>query len=789
MVAYLSRIEMRRRWRTLALLALLVALVMGTVLASVAGARRSRSSFDRYLAEVDIPQVIAFGDPAALAPISDLPFVVAAPALDIVAAQPVAAGEAFIPLAVSLDGRIPRDYFRLPVVEGRRADPRQALEVDLGVRTARRLAVGVGDTLELQSYTPATALRLGSSDDPGPDGPRIGLRVVGIVRDPGDIGARESDITLTFLTPAFRDRYTHEQVGSLSHGVWVVLRHPGDAALLTAAVGPEVQIDAGVSADQIRDQATPTMHTIATALAVFAAVAGLAGLAAIGYVVARLQRSGAGDDAVLGALGVGRRHRWGRSVVPAGIAVATGTVLGVGLAVLASPLFPIGLARLAEPAQGTDVDVLVLGVGATIALVSAVALVSVLGGLTVRPGAAAGGVQPGRLARRVAEVGAPPVIVTGVALAADGTRAGRSTSAWATGGVAVGVLGVLAAAVFAASVERLVHTPSLYGWGWDANLAGADLSNLDEGRIALDEILADPDLDGVARLTFQIEATVDGTPVYAATLEALKGRVGPVMVEGREPTAANEIALGRDSLTTLGKAVGDSVEVDLGAGPQLLEVTGIVALPVDEDGGSSATGAFLAHPAVQLLGAPSCSGETSCVANLALRLAPEAHLPDVAARYEDRASGVAVNVPAPPGEVERLTAVERLPWYLAGFLALLAAVAVTHSAASAIHRRRRDLAVLRVLGMSAAQLRAVVATQVLTLTVAGVCLGEVLGVIAGRQVWRWVVDSVAFPFSPAIPLAALVLLPLATLGLTQVAATFSRRAAGRIRPALALRTE
>jgi hypothetical protein len=52
-----------------------------------------------------------------------------------------------------------------------------------------------------------------------------------------------------------------------------------------------------------------------------------------------------------------------------------------------------------------------------------------------------------------------------------------------------------------------------------------------------------------------------------------------------------------------------------------------------------------------------------------------------------------------------------------------------------------------------------------------------------------VVSSVSLPFAPSLPILALVLVPIAAVTLGQVAATATRRAAGRIPAAAVLRTE
>ena len=90
-----------------------------------------------------------------------------------------------------------------------------------------------------------------------------------------------------------------------------------------------------------------------------------------------------------------------------------------------------------------------------------------------------------------------------------------------------------------------------------------------------------------------------------------------------------------------------------------------------------------------------------------------------------------VDLPAPPAEIDRLTAVEDLPRYMAIFMAGLAAAAISFATATTVRQRRRDLAVLRVLGMTARHVRSVVVVLVLALTGFGALLGGALGIIVG----------------------------------------------------------
>jgi hypothetical protein len=785
---YLTRIELRRHLAALAVLGLLTALVVAVVLAALAGAERTETAFDRYLDAMRSPQAAAFGEPEAMAELARLDAVEDSIDFELVAAFPkVTTGEDFYPLVASEDGKLLFERYRLPVVDGRLPRPDAALEVALSERTAERLELGVGDALELVTFTPEG---VEEGDLGAPDGPEIELRVVGVVRDPGDIGARDEDITMTFLTPAFRETYPDDEIGRVSDGAMIVSAPGHDVRDITEAMGPAVEIDPTFSAEAFREQLDPTMRSLATALRVFAAVAALAGVVTVALAAARLQQSAATDDRSLGALGAGRAARWARLALPVALATTLGAVVGGTASVAASPVFPIGLARRADPDLGFAVDAVVVVAG-TAAAVVLLLLTTTVTALAQRRRAsrATGSLRASPWGRTAAAAGAPVQAVTGLTLAGGPTS---GTSSIAAGGALLGVLGVLAVLVFAASIERLRDEPELYGWPWDALVEGEDLSDLGDDPGVEELVVADRRVASAAAMYFQASVNLNGVPEYATTYRSVKGTLpGPAMVRGDVPVEADEVALGRDTLERLDLDIGDEVDLEMATGAARLRITGVVALPVSGDGGSLATGAFLSTAAIEPLGIERyCRGDdTPCTRKIALTLTDGTDPARFEADIEAADETVDVTPPTPPPDIDRLTAVEHLPRYLAAFLAVLAATAIGFSTASTVRQRRRDLAVLRVLGMTAGHLRTVVAMLVAALTVTGSLVGLFLGVAVGRQVWRLIADAVAVPFAPALPVAALVLVPLATLVLAQVVATGGRRAASRTPAAVVLRTE
>jgi hypothetical protein len=122
---------------------------------------------------------------------------------------------------------------------------------------------------------------------------------------------------------------------------------------------------------------------------------------------------------------------------------------------------------------------------------------------------------------------------------------------------------------------------------------------------------------------------------------------------------------------------------------------------------------------------------------------------------------------------------------LLGGLALLA---VGHALVTSVRRRRRDLALLKTLGFTPAQVRATVAWQATTLASVGLIAGVPTGVIIGELIWRLVADGLGVSTAAPFPFVAVVLTALGTLALTNLVAFLPALAAARIRPGTALRS-
>lgn len=127
------------------------------------------------------------------------------------------------------------------------------------------------------------------------------------------------------------------------------------------------------------------------------------------------------------------------------------------------------------------------------------------------------------------------------------------------------------------------------------------------------------------------------------------------------------------------------------------------------------------------------------------------------------------------------------PLVLGAVLALLAVGTLTHALLTSVHRRR-DLAVLKILGLLRSQILRVVSWEASALA-AALLTGLPLGVVADRWAWALFAASAGAGGNADIPVPIVLATIPATLLLANAIAAGPGWAAARIRPAAVLRSE
>ena len=179
-VRLLFRAELRQRWRSWLLLALLVALVGGLVLAGIAAGRRTAAAFPAYLHAHGF-DIIVYGT-------TPLPTLARLP--DVASVTTVSSPAAGAPTC-SCTHKISDNYFSLydmssaelprvaKLVAGRMPDPSAPDQV-LASFTMEQDGVHVGTVMKVPMYSPAQEGALLGDGNPAPRGPTLSLHVVGI---------------------------------------------------------------------------------------------------------------------------------------------------------------------------------------------------------------------------------------------------------------------------------------------------------------------------------------------------------------------------------------------------------------------------------------------------------------------------------------------------------------------------------------------------------------------------------------------------------------------------------
>jgi putative ABC transport system permease protein len=133
--------------------------------------------------------------------------------------------------------------------------------------------------------------------------------------------------------------------------------------------------------------------------------------------------------------------------------------------------------------------------------------------------------------------------------------------------------------------------------------------------------------------------------------------------------------------------------------------------------------------------------------------------------------------------------IDGTPEALAVVLAVLGLAVLGQFIVVSGHRRRRDFAILRALGLTGRQVRVITAWQVSTMTGLALAAGIPLGVAAGHWSWNLFAADLGIPGEFASPLPLVLLLVPAVILAGNAVAFWPARTAARMSPARVLRAE
>ena len=819
---------LRGVWRQVLALALLAGLLGGVALGAVAGARRTNAAYERYLTAINASDVgvnvpgqlpgMAATRPYEL--ISSLPGVIAHAAYIGLSGVPLVHGKPDNSFLVnSLNGSLDGEYFsqdRATVLAGRLPPQGSTSTVVLTPAIAKAFGTGVGGTVSYRLQP------VGPEQQPAGKPFTRSFRVAAIVEVPPAL-TDESDQAEGSIFPPGATRQLLPEYFYAWIGLRLAQGTAGTGALQKhlATLAADLQRQARQAlhrdvpppsftvnrTDVIRSRVQQAIRPEAVALSVFGAIAALAMLVLVGQGLAQMIARSAPDTAVLRVLGATRAQAALAAALPGLIAVLGGVALAVTGAIAVSPLAPVGPVRQFDPDRGIAADGLVLGGGAAVFGLALLGLLAVLAVRSVRPRESGAGVGSSAVARAAAAAGLPAAAVVGIRNAFEpgsGVRAVPVRSAL-LGSVAA-VIAVVTAVVFSASLSGLTAHPARYGWDWDLAIQAESGYGFFAPAKTKKLISGEPTVTGWSEFGFA-QLPVDGTVVPALGLQRQLGAVQPPTTSGRALSAPDQIELGTVTLRQLGKKVGDRVRIGIGPYTRTAVITGTVTLP--SFGVGAADHPSLGHGAMvpeatllaamgQATGHPAESESLPVLPSaLVIDLAPGTTRTQRAALVSRIVSATLDGSPGGTYELQHARAsaivnTEQMggqPLALALGLAAAAVLSLALTVFSLVRRRRRELALLKALGMTRSQVRAVIAWQTTLTLLIAVAVGGALGIAGGRLAWHAFAGSLGVVPIVEVPVAALILGLVALVLAGNLLASLPAAVAARTRPGVGLRTE
>jgi ABC-type antimicrobial peptide transport system permease subunit len=825
-VGYRIRAELRARWRAWLALAALVGVVAGAVLFLAAGARRTASAHDRFLSEQRAYDAVAGAacgeepyagrvDPPCAEAVRRLPAVAVATTiitLDAIVRTPDGrsvqpepdlcySGPGAVEVLADPSGQYGTAVNTHRFVEGRAADPAAPEEVVISQETARRSGIGVGTELLVQ---------LREGDCAGVVRSPISVRVVGVQVSPGEMRTGAGNYSESLLvTPAFLVRSPADQARS---DALVIRLHDGETwgDLLEQARGAGITMIPLLDRQALTAGVDRVIDPLVAALGILVAAGALAGVIVVGQILVHQATLESGDVPVLAALGLTRRGQLALDGLRGAAVGLAAAAIAVGLSVAASPLMPLGLARQLDPDRGFLVDPLVVligGVGTVLVVVAASALVA--------PRAIRAVTQPERRTRRrrvvvadaAARAGLAPAPTAGIRLALErGAPPSAVPVRTSVLGMSIAVIAIAGSLTFASSVGHALGDPGIMGWNWDLVLTAAPVG--DPTEATRQQIVASLEAhDGVEAAglgtfwpPFPKDKFLELGPdrVVAPWLQSFDAasRIGPSVITGRKPTRPDEIVLGPRTLEDLGLRIGDPVDAHGWAGAweepgkptsARYTIVGTTAIALSDHLGRGAT---MTREGLARLQPRSISDATVYVRlqpgvgpdaarDAVLDLFPHAAPDSIEFISFDQISSSSID----------LEQIDVVPWLFVATMSVVGVAVLGHVLITATRARRRDHAVMRVLGFTRGQTMRAVMCQAGVYLLGALAIGVPTGIVLGRLVWRVYADDLGIVPAPATSAVAVLLFAGAAAVVALVVAFDSGWRAARTRPADVLRAE
>jgi hypothetical protein len=811
----------RRRAQRRAVAVALVCGLLGTVaLGALAGARRTDTAYGRYLASIDSSDVYVNVPGASLATVRQierLPGVLSGAAWLGLGANPIVHGrvdDSFVTDAVagSLDGEFFRQD-RVTVVAGKLPRPGATDEIVITPQLAADLHIWVGGRVTYQFS------RLNLQTQQVKVAGNSTFVVTAIADQPPVLVDQFDEVAGALLPPAATTRYLNGEFAFAWVGLRLRAGAAGIPALERGLAGPQDTLDrefhvpAGTlsfnirSLDIVHEQAQQAIEPQAVALAIFGGLAALALLVLAAQALAQLLDLSAADVPAMRAVGASRGQAALAVSLDGAAAVAGGMMLAVGGAVAVSPLAPVGPVRAFDPARGFEADPLVLAGGGGALTVILLGLLAALAWRSVRPATSAPASRTSPITRAALEVGLPVTAVAGIRAALERGAGRRPAPVLATlAGSAAAVLAVVTAVVFGASLNGLVTHPPRYGWNWtllmdtQGGYGSWPVSQMDK------LVNGQPGVVGWSTFGFT-QVPIDGQNVPALGLTRHLGSVQPPTTSGHPIGGPLQIELGTVTLRELGKHVGDTVIAGTGRHRRTLTIVGTVTLPsmglTLADHVSLGRGAMLDDSTLLaiegLINVPAGAATATVSAPafpsaVAIDLAPGTDAAPLVARIADAGPG-----DTPGGTYQQprvlgaaiVNAAQMGDQPLALALALAAAAVLSLAVAllASVRQRRPELALLKTLGLTRRQVRAVVAWQASVTLLVAALVGVPLGIVAGRWAWSSFAASLGVVQVTVIPGVALLAGLAALFAAGNLLTSIPASIAARTRPAATLRAD